>query len=272
MKNKIITLLTLLVLVSLVTAESNIKSTNLFETPEEWCHNLNIDVTGINVSSNNYDLIDCGEYAANRWVCNCDQDRDFQVTFVNSKYDTNTYIVDIKTGTTTQVKRVVSKNSLYFENKDPIINTGTGNNSYSYRLLTLEKSVAAVTYKVDNTPKISTTLIKKDIKNLQTKVSDLETAPRENDIPEVIENNYDDSELKAKFAIIENRINSLNQKSLLLRLVVGCLAGFLMYGFALATIAVRQDKIFKTIKSMYPPKEKKTEVKKEDGKGKKNKL
>lgn len=206
----IITSIFLMMVTGAVAATTNKQITDLYKTDENLCKNLVVKVSGINISSKNYYIMDCGEGTkANTWYCNCETDDDFEISFVNSKYDYNSYIIDIISGSFS-VRRIVSKNILSFEDSPSY--TPSEIKSYDSAISNMDRKIETVSKKVDSYQltinKFSST--EKKINDIETKTNALETNAKSISDLKPIE--YDDTQVYNSIDSISQRLSNLEGK------------------------------------------------------------
>jgi len=171
-----------------VAAAADLKYTVLYEADEDWCSGLHIIVSGNKISSKDYELIECAESSTvNTWYCNCEQDDDFEVVFVNYKTDPKTYIVDIKSGSN-NVRRVIARNKFNGTTTQSVSKPEI--NTYDTVFLNIDKRIQ------DN----------------KKRLESLEKAPKSTtqNITNVIE--YDATDINIKMVDLENKINILSNR------------------------------------------------------------
>lgn len=206
MKAKLIFLF--LLLSTAVFAETKVQYTDLYEVPEEWCRDLYITVAGVDISSNDYYLLNCGESGtANQWYCNCDTDEDFDLVFVNKFNDYKSYVIDIISGGN-KVKRAISKNKL-FENTSLIIDP-----------IRQEESLNLGNKLIDIENKLNS--INPTLASLQTQITNIDTSPKTETI--IVE--YNDTEVKNALLFMANKKDRTGSG---LSLVLVLMFGFYIY-------------------------------------------
>lgn len=215
----IIYFIMVILLLSCVAAES-MKTTELYETPANWCARLVITVSSTSTaSSENYYIEDCAESAKNVWYCNCLSDEIFEVNFINRKSDVTPYIIDITSGDNT-VRRVVSANAFIEvvteeEKKDSLAL------KYQDEVNAITEGLSRVESKVNSLTALTDRNINEMKATIETRLTNIQAG---NTIYQ--ENKYDDSKIKEEFKAqidevkaLMSPINSLS-KGLTLRIVL----------------------------------------------------
>lgn len=207
----IMTILSTLIIDSAMAATTSLKTTDLYEAPETWCKSLYIVVSGNNINSTNYYLENCAESSTkNTWYCNCETDEEFEVTFVNRKDDTSSYIIDIKADGN-NVRRVVSANAFLSSSTNSSTSAATvtattvSKKDYEAKIADLESKISSLetrlNSKITSLEGSSNTKIADAETRINNKILQIEApAPQVNNI----ENNYDDTAIQAQINKVKN--------------------------------------------------------------------
>lgn len=221
-------------MVNAVMSSNGLDYRKLYEADESWCDSLYIQVTGINITSDEYMLQDCGESdTINRWYCNCEQDEEFEVIFVNGADDSKTYVVDIY-ATGEHIKRVVSKNNL--DSIASYVSPKPDLDKFEFDTAVLDDRISVFDRSLDS--------VKRDIIDLKKERKTEVFTTINNTILETsfVENSYNDTNLIIRIKVLEDK-NSKTKSILLLFGIIIMVLTFLIWFFKIKKDKLEKNKL-----------------------------